>query len=75
MPVGRQTCVCQTRRGELISPEWRSKYYTAKLKDKRHINSTGSDLLDLALNNFNVKEPPQTEVHQNKAKRNITPIH
>jgi cell division septum initiation protein DivIVA len=27
------------------------------------------------LNNFNVKKPPQTKVHQNKAKRNITPIH
>jgi hypothetical protein len=66
--------MCQTRVDEVISKDWFNEFYKS-LTDKHFLNAMGSDLLDLDLTSFDVKKPPQTAVHNNRAGINIMPIH
>jgi hypothetical protein len=55
---------------------WRSRRYLLSSSPIRFfVKSDTTEDIRKDLRNFNVKKPPQTEVHQSKAKRNITPIH
>jgi hypothetical protein len=72
---GRRPLICQTRVDIKIAPEWFEEYYGTKLRDQHYLDSLGSDLLDMDLSGVNIRKPPQTEVHQNKGKLNIKPIH
>ena len=73
--TGRRPFIGQTRVDIKIPKPWFEEYYGTKLRTKWYVDSMGSDLLDLDLSGFNVRKPPQTEVHQNKNKSNIKPIH
>ena len=73
--TGRRPFICQTRVDIRIPKQWFKEYYGTKMKDERYTNSMGSELLDLNLSDFNVMEPPETEVHQNKSKSSVRPIH
>jgi hypothetical protein len=75
LPVGRRTCVCQTRCDVIISPEWFTEYYGDKLTNNHYMDSLGSALLDMDLSEFTVKKPPRSEVHAAKAGGMVKPIH
>jgi hypothetical protein len=73
--AGRRTLICQTRVDIVISKAWWTSYYTTKINNDHFINSLASDLLDIDLSDFDVKEPPKTEVQQNKQSEKVNDCH